>query len=85
MATWNVVLTDGQSAFVYALVNSGRFQNASAALRAGLRLPECVEAIWDPVRAGMLQGLELARRGQIAEGTGEEVMQRIIDDLVEAD
>ena len=40
MATRNVVLTETQSALVDHLVASGRYQNASEALRAGLRLLE---------------------------------------------
>ena len=35
MATRNVVLTESQSALVDRLVASGRYQNASEALRAG--------------------------------------------------
>ena len=85
MVTRNVVLTEQQSAFVDGLVNSGRFQNASEALRAGLRLLERDEAIWEQAKAGVLEGLEQVRRGQMAEGTGEEVMQRIIDKLVNAE
>jgi len=81
MVTRNVVLTDQQSAFVDSLVNSGRFQNASAALRAGLRLLERDEAIWKLAKAGVLKGLEQVQRGQFAEGTGEEVMKAIIDEL----
>lgn len=81
MVTRNVVLTEQQSAFVDGLVNSGRFQNASEALRAGLRLLERDEAIWEQAKAGVLEGLEQVRRRQFAEGTGEEVMQRIIDEL----
>jgi antitoxin ParD1/3/4 len=79
MVTRNVVLTDQQSAFVDSLVNSGRFQNASEALRAGLTLLERDEAIWEKAKAGVLEGLEQVRRGQFAEGTGEEVMQRVLD------
>ena len=81
MVTRNVVLTKQQSAFVDSLVNSGRFQNASEALRAGLTLLERDEAIWEAAKAGVLEGLEQVRRRQFAEGTGEEVMQRIIDEL----
>ena len=81
MVTRNVVLTEQQSAFVDSLVNSGRFQNASEALRAGLTLLERDEAIWEAAKAGVLEGLEQVRRRQFAEGTGEEVMQRIIDEL----
>ena len=79
MVTRNVVLTEQQSAFVDSLVNSGRFQNASEALRAGLTLLERDEAIWEAAKAGVMEGLEQVRRGQFAEGTGEEVMQRVLD------
>ena len=44
MVTRNVVLTDTQDQLVQALVASGRYQNASEALRAGLRLLEQEEA-----------------------------------------
>ena len=40
MPTRNVVLTDRQSTMVDALVESGRYQNASEVLRDGLRLIE---------------------------------------------
>ena len=76
MVTRNVVLTEQQSAFVDGLVNSGRFQNASEALRAGLTLLERDEAIWEKAKAGVLEGLEQVRRGQFAEGTGREVIDR---------
>ena len=79
MVTRNVVLTAQQSDFVDGLVNSGRFQNASEALRAGLTLLERDEAIWEKAKAGVLEGLEQVRRGQFAEGTGEEVMRRAME------
>ena len=44
MPTRNVVLTDHQAHLIDSLVNSGRFQNASEVLRAGLRLVEREEA-----------------------------------------
>lgn len=76
MPTRNVVLTDQQSAFVDGMVKTGRFQNASEALRAGLRLLEKEEAAWDQVRRGVLEGLAQVQRGQFAEGSGEEAMRR---------
>ena len=40
MVTRNVVLTEPQDQLVQALVASGRYQNVSEAMRAGLRLLE---------------------------------------------
>ena len=67
MVTRNVVLTDQQSAFVDEMVSRGRFQNASEALRAGLRLLEKEEAAWDQVRSGVLEGLAQVQRGQVVD------------------
>ncbi len=44
MATRNIVLTDHQSEVVDQLVASGRYQNASEVLRAGLRMIEEAES-----------------------------------------
>lgn len=44
MATRNVVLSQHQHELVEALVKSGRYQNASEVMRAGLRLVEREEA-----------------------------------------
>ena len=40
MPTRNVVLTDRQAELIEALVESGRYQNASEVLREGIRLVE---------------------------------------------
>lgn len=76
MVTRNVVLSDVQDALVRALVASGRYQNASEALRAGLRLLEREEAQLEPIRQGLLEGLAQAKRGEFAEGSGEEAVRR---------
>ncbi|UIJ93741.1 type II toxin-antitoxin system ParD family antitoxin [Sinorhizobium meliloti] len=76
MATRNVVLTDAQSALLERLVASGRYQNASEVLRAGLRLLEREEAELDDLQARLSTGLDEARRGDLAEGTGEEAIRR---------
>lgn len=76
MATRNVVLTDTQSALVDRLVASGRYQNASEALRAGLRLLEREEAELGDLRARLITGLEQAQRGELAKGTGEDAIRR---------
>jgi len=76
MATRNVVLTDTQSDLVDRLVASGRYQNASEALRAGLRLLEREEVELGNLRDRLATGIEQARSGQLAEGTGEDAMRR---------
>ena len=76
MATRNVVLTDAQSDLVDRLIASGRFQNASEALRAGLRLLEREEAELGDLRNRLAAGLDQARRGDLAEGSGEEAIRR---------
>lgn len=53
MPTLNIVLTDHESAFIKDLVSSGRYQNASEVLLAGLRLVERQEALSEAVHAGI--------------------------------
>lgn len=76
VATRNVVLTETQSDLVDRLVASGRYQNASEALRAGLRLLEREEAQLGDLRSRLSVGLEQARRGEFADGSGEDAMRR---------
>jgi antitoxin ParD1/3/4 len=76
MATRNVVLTDTQTDLVDRLVASGRFQNASEALRAGLRLLEREEAELEALRDRLGASVAQARSGQFADGTGEDAVRR---------
>lgn len=76
MATRNVVLTDSQSDLVDWLVNSGRYQNASEALRAGLRLLEREESELGALRDRLFTGIDQARAGQLADGSGEDAVRR---------
>ncbi|WP_417490818.1 type II toxin-antitoxin system ParD family antitoxin [Maricaulis sp.] len=76
MPTRNIVLTEAQSELVDRLVASGRFQNASEALRAGLRLLERDEAEFDETRERLRRGVEEARAGYLAEGSGEDALRR---------
>lgn len=76
MATRNVVLTEQQDKLVNDLVSSGRYQNASEALRAGLRLLEREEAGLEALRNRLEQGLQEVHSGARAKGTGEEVIRR---------
>lgn len=76
MATRNVVLTQTQSELVDRLVASGRYQNASEALRAGLRLLEREESELSVLRSRLQAGLEDARQGNLAAGSGEDTIRR---------
>lgn len=76
MATRNVVLTHAQSELVDRLVASGRYQNASEALRAGLRLLEREETELGELRARLSASLDQARRGDLADGSGEDTIRR---------
>ena len=76
MATRNLVLTDSQSEFVDRLVASGRHQNATEALRDGLRLLEREEAEMDELKHRLTAALEQARSGELAEGSGEDAVRR---------
>ncbi|MAC38948.1 MAG: type II toxin-antitoxin system ParD family antitoxin [Oceanicaulis sp.] len=76
MATRNVVLTEAQSGLIDRLVASGRFQNASEAMRAGLRLLEAEEAELALLRDRLQTGIEQARTGELAAGSGEDAVRR---------
>ena len=76
MVTRNVVLTETQDALVQALVASGRYQNVSEAMRAGLRLLEYEEAQVADLRRGLMEGLAQVQRGDLAQGSGEDAVRR---------
>lgn len=76
MVTRNVVLTETQDQLVQALVASGRYQNVSEAMRAGLRLLELEEAQLAGLRRGLVEGLAQAEAGDLADGTGEDAIRR---------
>lgn len=80
MPTRNVVLTDQLEVFVGELVEAGRYQNASEVLRDGLRLLEDKiqrrEAELADIQAGVIAGYDQVERGEFAEGSGEEVIER---------
>ena len=76
MPTRNVVLTDSQTDLIERLIADGRYQNASEALRAGLRLLEREEAEMTALRIRLAVGLEEARAGALAEGSGEDAIHR---------
>ena len=78
MPTRNVVLTDSQTDLIERLIADGRYQNASEALRAGLRLLEREEAEMTALRNRLAAGLEEARAGALAEGSGEDAIRRAL-------
>ncbi len=71
MPTRNVVLTERHETLIEALVQSGRYQNASEVMREGLRLVERREveeaAKLDALRAAALTGLAAFDRGDFKE------------------
>jgi antitoxin ParD1/3/4 len=71
MPTRNVVLTDRQESLIEALVQSGRYQNASEVLREGLRLVENREvdeaSKLDALRAAIDLGVAAIDRGDAKE------------------
>jgi len=76
MVTRNVVLTETQDQLVQSLVASGRYQNVSEAMRAGLRLLEQEEAQLASMRDGLLEGLRQAEHGDLADGSGADAVRR---------
>ena len=68
MPTRNVVLTDHQDVMINQLVETGRYQNASEVLRAGLRLVESSEAEQaaklDALRAAVQVGIDDIENGR---------------------
>jgi len=57
-------------------LESSRYQNASEALRAGLRLLEREEDEINALRNQLSSGLAQARSGEFAKGSGEEAIRR---------
>lgn len=76
MATRNIVLTDHQSQIVDHLVASGRYQNASEVLRAGLRMVEEAESHYvtkmNDLRAAIDAGQKDLEAGRTRTFTGDE-------------
>lgn len=76
VVTRNVVLSESQDQLVQNLVASGRYQNASEALRAGLRLLEQEEAGLVSLKQSLREGVNQAQAGDLAEGSGSDAIRR---------
>ena len=76
MSARNVVLTEHQENMVVGLVTSGRYQNVSEAMRAGLRLLEREETELAALSQRLAEGARQAMDGELAEGTGSDAIRR---------
>ena len=77
MVTRNVVLTNEQADLVESLVSSGRFQNASEALRAGLRLLEHEERQVVELCERLKKSLSQADNGEFVDSNGKDAVRNI--------
>jgi len=76
MVTRSIVLTDAQDDLVQALVDAGRYRNASEVIGAGLGLLEREEADVAELRRRLAEGMRQADEGDLAEGEGADVICR---------
>lgn len=81
MATRNVVLSQHQHELVESLVTSGRYQNASEVLRAGLRLLERQEAE-DTARIAALRDAVDTGWADLAAGRCVDLADEKLDDFI---
>jgi antitoxin ParD1/3/4 len=87
MPTRNVVLTERQEALIEALVQSGRYQNASEVLRDGLRLVEDREVEearkLETLRAAVQAGELAIERGEYKDFSDVSAMTAYLDKLAD--
>lgn len=81
MATRNVVLSPHQHELVESLVSTGRYQNASEVLRAGLRLLEQQEAV-EAARLDALRAAAEVGWKDIDEGRYQDVDPSELESLI---
>lgn len=83
MATRNVVLTEHQEELIAALVNAGKYQNASEVLREGLRLVERQEreeeARLQAFRDAAQKGWDDIEAGRHTDLTGTTLAEHVAD------
>jgi antitoxin ParD1/3/4 len=83
MPTRDVVLTEHHESVIEALVNSGRYQDASDVLREGLRLVEQREAL-ETAKLKALQEAAAVGFGDLDEGRFREVRSDALPEFIAA-
>ncbi len=73
----SVILGEHFNSFVESKIQEGRFESASEAVRAGLRLLEADETKLDILRGKLAKGKAQADRGETVDG--EAFMQKLIN------
>lgn len=73
----SVILGEHFNSFIESKVEQGRFESASEAVRAGLRLLEADEAKLDLLRAKLTKGKAQADSGETVDG--ETFMQNLMN------
>ncbi len=85
MPTRNVVLTQRQEAMIEALVQSGRYQNASEVMREGLRLVENREVEeatkLEALRSAAMVGVSALERGEFKEFADASALVAHLEDV----
>lgn len=75
----SVTLGDHFSSFVSNKIAEGRFQSASEAVRAGLRLLEAEETRLDLLKAAVQEGIDSGVSERTPEEVRSDVRQRLAD------
>jgi len=81
MPTRNVVLTAHHESLIEALVNTGRYQNASEVLREGLRLVEAREA-HDAAKLKALKVMAEAGFADLDQGRHRDLQDDELEDFI---
>ena len=81
MPTRNVVLTAHHESLIAALVNTGRYQNASEVLREGLRLVEAREAT-DAAKLKALQATAATGFADLDQGRHHDLQDDELEDFI---
>ncbi|MEM6848615.1 MAG: type II toxin-antitoxin system ParD family antitoxin [Pseudomonadota bacterium] len=80
MGKHTFVTSDDHDALLSELVQSGRYANTTEAISAALDLLD-LEEQRRALRERLMEGYEEAKRGEFAEGTGEEAIRRAFGDI----